>query len=155
MKKADDEQQSAFARAASGQDVDPRCIPIELNEEPPVGMAISTPKYTEVEQATWRQLCERQNALLPGRACQEFHEGQERLQLSASANSIPARPLCSSARGEWLAGSAYTRDSCMRRTFFVCSPALPFPLLITFARRKNWTIRRHRICFTTYMGTCL
>jgi phenylalanine-4-hydroxylase len=84
MKKADDEQQSAFARAASGQDVDPRCIPIELNEEPPVGVAISTPKYTDVEQATWRQLCERQNALLPGRACQEFHEGQERLQLSAT-----------------------------------------------------------------------
>ena len=41
--------------------------------------------YTAVEHATWATLFERQMALLPGRACDEFFDGLARLQMNAQA----------------------------------------------------------------------
>ena len=41
--------------------------------------------YTAVEHATWATLFERQMALLPGRACDEFFDGLARLQMNALA----------------------------------------------------------------------
>ncbi len=38
-------------------------------------------EYTEQENATWKQLVERQLQLLPGRACQEYLDGIEKLAL--------------------------------------------------------------------------
>ena len=38
-------------------------------------------RYTATEHATWRTLIERQLRLLPGRACQEYLDGLERLDL--------------------------------------------------------------------------
>lgn len=39
-------------------------------------------QYTEADHAMWRQLYERQEAMLPGRACDEFLDGLKRLNLS-------------------------------------------------------------------------
>ncbi len=44
-------------------------------------------RYTAVDHATWRTLFHRQEALLPGRACEEFLAGMR--GLGASADAIP------------------------------------------------------------------
>ena len=44
-------------------------------------------RYTQAEHATWRSLFERQSALLPGRACDEFIAGMQ--QLPIGAEQIP------------------------------------------------------------------
>ena len=44
-------------------------------------------RYTPAEHATWRSLFERQSALLPGRACDEFIAGMQ--QLPIGAEQIP------------------------------------------------------------------
>jgi len=41
--------------------------------------------YSAVEHATWATLFERQMALLPGRACDEFFDGLARLRMNAQA----------------------------------------------------------------------
>ncbi|MCB1611973.1 MAG: phenylalanine 4-monooxygenase, partial [Xanthomonadales bacterium] len=43
--------------------------------------------YTEAEHQTWATLFERQMALLPGRACDEFFDGLR--QLGMNAHAIP------------------------------------------------------------------
>jgi phenylalanine-4-hydroxylase len=73
-------------RAIGGND--PRCVPIKLTRSIPVGDAIDPPAYTEDEQAVWRTLQARQQALLPGRAADEFLSGLEILELDR--DRIPA-----------------------------------------------------------------
>ena len=86
----EDEERSAFEKAAeeAGEDVDPRTIPQELEEEPPVGDEIEYPDHSEEDHETWRILVERQMDQLPGRACEAYLEGQDVLKLEA--DRIPA-----------------------------------------------------------------
>jgi phenylalanine-4-hydroxylase len=51
--------------------------------------------YSEAEHATWRQLFQRQSALLPGRACKAFIDGMRRLPIGA--DRIPDFEQLSSA----------------------------------------------------------
>ena len=57
--------------AATGAD-DPRCIPHKLTAPLPVGDECAYPAYTADEQDIWRTLYDRMEALLPGRAADEF-----------------------------------------------------------------------------------
>lgn len=71
-----------------GDPNDPRCVPIKLQAPIPVGDEITYPKYTDDEQAIWRDLFARQISLLPGRAADEFLSGLDALDLDR--NRIPA-----------------------------------------------------------------
>ncbi len=81
---------SAFEKAQqeAGDDVDPRCIPQSLEDDPPIGDDIEYPDHAEEDHETWRLLVERQMGQLPGRACEAYMRGQEVLQLEA--DRIPA-----------------------------------------------------------------
>ena len=79
-----EDERSAFEMAQEEEeDVDPRTIPQELEEEPPIGEEIEYPDYPEEDHETWRILVERQMEQLPGRACEAYMRGQEVLQLEA------------------------------------------------------------------------
>jgi phenylalanine-4-hydroxylase len=79
-----DDERSAFEKAAEeGSDVDPRTIPQQLEEDPPIGDEIEYPDYPEEDHETWRILVERQMEQLPGRACNAYLTGQEKLQIEA------------------------------------------------------------------------
>ena len=79
-----EDERSAFEMAKEEEeDVDPRTIPQELEEEPPIGEEIEYPDYPEEDHETWRILVERQMEQLPGRACEAYMRGQEVLQLEA------------------------------------------------------------------------
>lgn len=67
---------------------DPRCVPIKLSAPIPTGENISYPKYTDDEHAIWHELYIRQEALLPGRASDEFLTGLAELALPK--DRIPA-----------------------------------------------------------------
>ena len=82
------EDLSAFEKAGREENVDPRCIPIRLEEEPPVGDKITYPDYPADDHDTWRILFDRQTKKLPERACKEYFTGQEKLALSSE--KIPA-----------------------------------------------------------------
>lgn len=67
---------------------DPRCVPIKLTGPIPIGDACVYPAYTADEQAVWQTLYARQEALLPGRAADEYLDGLRRLGLER--DRIPA-----------------------------------------------------------------
>ena len=67
---------------------DPRCVPIKLMGPIPVGADCAYPAYAADEQAVWRLLFARQEALLPGRAADEFMDGLRLLDLGR--DRIPA-----------------------------------------------------------------
>jgi phenylalanine-4-hydroxylase len=80
-----DDERSAFEKAqdeADG-DVDPRTIPQRLEDDPPIGEDIPYPDYPEEDHETWRILVERQMDQLPGRACEAYMNGQDKLQIEA------------------------------------------------------------------------
>ena len=79
---------SAFEKASHDENIDPRCIPIRLEENPPVGDEIIYPDYLEDDHDTWRYLYNRQGELIKNRACDEYFYGQERLELRS--DKIPA-----------------------------------------------------------------
>lgn len=79
---------SAFEKASQDENIDPRCIPIRLEEKPPVGDEIIYPDYPEDDHDTWRYLYNRQGELIKNRACEEYFDGQERLELRS--DKIPA-----------------------------------------------------------------
>jgi phenylalanine-4-hydroxylase len=70
---------SAYEKAALGGN-DPRVVPLRLASAVPEGDAIGYPGYSEEDQETWRILYERQRALLPGRACEEYLQGLALMQ---------------------------------------------------------------------------
>ena len=81
---ATDAPVSAYEKPpADGGDVDPRCIPQNLDGPPPVGDEIVPPDYDEESQENWRFLFKRQMALLPGRAGEAYLEGVETLGMTA------------------------------------------------------------------------
>lgn len=82
---AKDEELSAFEKAQqeAGEDVDPRCIPQSLEDDPPIGDEIEYPDHPAEDHETWQILVERQMEQLPGRACEAYLRGQEVLKLEA------------------------------------------------------------------------
>ena len=79
--------EAEFVSAYEKEDVagiDPRCIPHDLDGEPPLGDAIAPPIYPEGDHETWNYLFERQMDLLPGRASDTYLEGVEKLGLAAT-----------------------------------------------------------------------
>ena len=85
--ETDETYVSAYEKEGVG-DVDPRCIPHDLDGEPPLGDEIAPPTYPQGDHETWDFLFERQMGLLPGRASETYLEGVEKLGLSATG--IPA-----------------------------------------------------------------
>jgi phenylalanine-4-hydroxylase len=67
---------------------DPRCIPHKLTAPLPVGAECRYPAYSADEHDVWRTLYARMEALLPGRAADEFLTGLAALQLERER--IPA-----------------------------------------------------------------
>ena len=67
-------QLSAYEQAAA-DGLDPRCVPIRLDDAAPEGDRIVYPVYPVSDQETWRLLYDRQRKVLPGRACDEYLEG--------------------------------------------------------------------------------
>ena len=64
---------------AGGGEVDPRCVPQNLDGPPPVGDEIVPPAYDQESQENWRFLFTRQMGMLPGRAGEAYLEGVETL----------------------------------------------------------------------------
>jgi phenylalanine-4-hydroxylase len=69
-------------------DIDPRCIPHDLDGPPPIGDEIAPPVYPAGDHETWNFLFRRQMELLPGRASDTFLRGVETLGLTD--DGIPA-----------------------------------------------------------------
>ena len=72
---------SAYEKAAK-EGIDPRCIPQKLDGPVPTHDEIVYPNYTDEEQGNWKFLYNRQMKLLPNRACEEYLEGANKLNLS-------------------------------------------------------------------------
>lgn len=80
-KNQDSEILSAYEKAAK-DGIDPRCIPLKLTEAVPVDDQIVYPAYPQSDQETWSYLYDRQMKFLPGRVCDEYLEGVERLNFT-------------------------------------------------------------------------
>lgn len=77
-------EQSAFEKAMEKEeDVDPRTIPQRLEETPPIGDEIEYPGYPEEDHETWSILVNRQLEQLPGRVCEAYKKGYNKLGLEA------------------------------------------------------------------------
>ncbi len=72
---------SAYEKAAK-EGIDPRCIPQKLNGKVPVGNDILYPTYPQSDNENWKFLFDRQTHFLPGRACDEYLEGLDKLQFT-------------------------------------------------------------------------
>jgi phenylalanine-4-hydroxylase len=83
MNKSDknDKVISAYEKAAQ-DGIDPRCIPQKLTGPVPQHNEIIYPSYPKSDQESWKYLFDRQMKFLPGRACEEYLEGAEKLNLS-------------------------------------------------------------------------
>ncbi|MDR3667860.1 MAG: phenylalanine 4-monooxygenase [Ignavibacteriaceae bacterium] len=84
---SDEKILSAYAKAAE-QGIDPRCIPQKLNGPVPEDNQIIYPDYPESDQESWRFLFHRQMQFLPGRVCNEYLTGSEKLKFTP--DKIPA-----------------------------------------------------------------
>ncbi|MBO6574240.1 MAG: phenylalanine 4-monooxygenase [Rhodothermales bacterium] len=76
-----EDTRSAYEKAAD-EGIDPRCVPQNLEDNPPIGPDIVAPEYSALEHDNWRFLFDRQMKLLPGRAGQAFLEGVEVLHMT-------------------------------------------------------------------------
>lgn len=83
MNKNNKEEKIISAYEKAAQDgIDPRCIPQKLENPVPEHDEIAYPDYTAEEQKNWKFLYNRQMQFLPGRACEEYIEGADKLNLS-------------------------------------------------------------------------
>lgn len=89
-----DAPKSAYEKEGVAE-LDPRCIPQNLDGPPPVGDEIPYPDYPESDHESWRFLFERQMRLLPGRAGAAYLRGVEKLDMTP--DKIPALRDLSSA----------------------------------------------------------
>ncbi len=67
---------------ADGAEVDPRCVPQNLDGPPPIGDEIVPPAYDAESQQNWRFLFDRQMSMLPGRAGEAYLEGVRTLGMT-------------------------------------------------------------------------
>ena len=79
--KKDSSGLSAYEKAAE-EGIDPRCIPQRLEGPVPEHDEIAYPDYPDSDQETWKYLYDRQMKYLPNRACKEYMDGTELLNLS-------------------------------------------------------------------------
>lgn len=86
MQEKNDQNLSAYEKAAN-EGIDPRCIPQKLEGPVPEHDEIVYPNYSKEHQENWKFLFNRQMQYLPGRACEEYMEGTDKLDLSQ--NKIP------------------------------------------------------------------
>jgi phenylalanine-4-hydroxylase len=84
---SDEKILSAYSKAAE-QGIDSRCIPQKLNGPVPEDNQIVYPDYPESDQETWRFLFHRQMQFLPGRVCDEYLTGSEKLKFTP--DKLPA-----------------------------------------------------------------
>jgi phenylalanine-4-hydroxylase len=89
---ADEPVVSAYERASLGGD-DPRCVPQNLIERPPVGDEIQPPTYLKQDHENWQYLFRRQMSLLEGRASSAFFDGVRILGMTE--DSIPSLSVLS------------------------------------------------------------
>ncbi len=80
-KLEENQELSAYEKAAK-EGIDPRCIPQKLDGPVPTHDEIFYPDYSDEEQENWRFLYNRQMKFLPKRACDEYLEGADKLNLS-------------------------------------------------------------------------
>ncbi len=85
--KKNDKILSAYEKAAQ-EGIDPRCIPQKLNGPVPEHDEIEYPNYPQSDHETWKNLFDRQMALLPNRVCEEYINGITKL--SFSSDKIPS-----------------------------------------------------------------
>ncbi len=78
---------SAYEKAAQ-EEIDPRCIPQKLTGPVPEHDEIEYPDYPQSDHEIWKYLFDRQMKFLPGRACEEYLTGAEKLNFTP--NKIPA-----------------------------------------------------------------
>ena len=90
--------ESSYERASQEGAADPRCVPSRLDSSAPEGDAIEPRTYSPDDHETWSLLFARQRALLPGRACDEFLDGLERMAFPE--DRIPALRVVSRALSE-------------------------------------------------------
>jgi phenylalanine-4-hydroxylase len=76
------EQELSAYEKAGAEDIDPRCIPQNLEGPPPVGDEIEYPDYPEEDHRIWGELFNRQMAMLPGRAGEAYLQGVEILGMT-------------------------------------------------------------------------
>ncbi len=74
---------SAYEKAAE-DGIDPRCIPQRLENSVPEHDEIVYPNYSDEDQSNWKFLYNRQMKFLPGRACDEYLEGTNKLNFTDS-----------------------------------------------------------------------
>lgn len=86
MKEQKNKNLSAYEKAAQ-EGIDSRCIPQRLEGPVPEHDEIIYPDYPASDQETWKFLYDRQMKFLPNRACKEYMDGTEMLNLSH--NKIP------------------------------------------------------------------
>jgi phenylalanine-4-hydroxylase len=78
---------SAHEKAAT-EGIDPRCIPQKLTDPVPEDEQILYPNYPQSDHDSWTFLYERQMKYLPGRVCNEYLTGVEKLKFTP--HKIPA-----------------------------------------------------------------
>jgi phenylalanine-4-hydroxylase len=78
---------SAYEKA-SEENIDPRCIPQKLLKAVPEDDKIIYPDYPQSDHDIWKFLYERQMKFLPGRVCDEYLTGVEKLKFTPG--KIPA-----------------------------------------------------------------
>jgi phenylalanine-4-hydroxylase len=83
----DNDERSAYEKAGA-EDLDPRCIPQNLEGTPPVGDGIEYPNYPADDHRIWGELFERQMNMLPGRAGEAYLDGVRILGMAP--DRIPA-----------------------------------------------------------------
>ncbi|GAB4295113.1 MAG: phenylalanine 4-monooxygenase [Ignavibacteriaceae bacterium] len=85
--KKDQENLSAYEKAAK-EGIDPRCIPQKLDGPVPEHDEIIYPDYPPSDHENWKFLFDRQMKYLPGRVCDEYMLGVEKLNFTR--DKIPA-----------------------------------------------------------------
>ncbi len=78
---------SAYGKAAA-DGIDPRCVPQKLTGTVPEDDQIQYPNYPESDHEVWNFLYKRQMKFLPGRVCEEYLDGVEKLHFTSK--KIPA-----------------------------------------------------------------
>ncbi len=109
--------------------------------------------YSPEEQGTWQLLFERQMKLIPGRACDEFTQGLQKLGLTAEA--IPQLPELSrnlSALTDWKVAPVNALISA--RAFFELLATRRFPAATFIRRREELDYVQEPDIFHELFGHC-
>jgi phenylalanine-4-hydroxylase len=84
----DEKQPLSGYDKATAEKIDPRCIPQKLTGPVPEHDQIVYPNYPDSDHEIWKFLYERQMKYLPGRVCEEYLNGVEKLKFTP--DKIPA-----------------------------------------------------------------